>query len=93
MARSLRDVGGGLLLISQFTLLGDLRKGTRPSFHRAAEPEKARLQIAALASALEASGIEVAQGRFGAHMTIDACHDGPVTLLLDSRRRRDGAED
>lgn len=86
--RSLVEAGGGLLVVSQFTLLASLRKGTRPSFHPAARPEVARPlyeRFCALASTQ--LGRPVATGRFGAEMDVAAVNHGPVTLLLDSRRR------
>jgi D-tyrosyl-tRNA(Tyr) deacylase len=86
--RSLADTGGGLLVVSQFTLLASLRKGTRPSFHPAARPEVARpLYERFCALATEGLGRPVATGRFGAEMDVSAVNHGPVTLLLDSRRR------
>ncbi len=83
---SLRDVDGEVLLISQFTLFGDCRKGTRPSFSRAATPEIADRLYERLKMGLEASGIGVAAGVFGAHMEVELLNDGPVTLILDSKR-------
>ncbi len=86
--RSLVDTGGGLLVVSQFTLLASLRKGTRPSFHPAARPEVALPlyeRFCALATAQ--LGRPIATGRFGAEMDVAAVNHGPVTLLLDSRRR------
>jgi D-tyrosyl-tRNA(Tyr) deacylase len=86
--RSLADTGGGLLVVSQFTLLASLRKGTRPSFHPAARPEVARpLYDRFCTLAAEALGRPVATGRFGAEMAVSSVNAGPVTLLLDSRRR------
>lgn len=79
MNRSLLDVGGGVLAISQFTLYGDTRKGRRPSFVYAADPEHGERCYAAYCDALQAP---VARGVFGAHMVIDLAADGPVTLLL-----------
>lgn len=88
MNRSVVEIGGGVLVISQFTLFGTLKKGTRPSFNRAAEPQHAQLLyqqfIARLACAI---GRAVPSGVFGAHMDIRAEHDGPVTLVLDTRQR------
>jgi len=88
MDRSLVDSGGGLLVVSQFTLLASLRKGTRPSFHPAARPEVALpLYERFCAQAAAQLGRPVATGRFGADMEVNAVNHGPVTLLLDSRRR------
>lgn len=84
MNRSLLDVAGEALVISQFTLYGDLRKGRRPSFADAAEPEIAASRVEALAAALEARGVAVGRGVFGAHMRIELVNDGPVTLVLDA---------
>jgi len=83
---SLLETGGGVLLVSQFTLFGDCRKGNRPSFSRAAPPEKARALYERMRQSLIASGIEVATGVFGAHMEVDLVNDGPVTLIIDSRK-------
>ncbi|MFP4502501.1 MAG: D-aminoacyl-tRNA deacylase [Candidatus Hydrogenedentota bacterium] len=80
----LGDVGGAVLLISQFTLHGDCRKGRRPSFAHAARPEKAIPLYEAVAAALREKGYPVETGEFGAHMEVSAVNDGPVTLLLDS---------
>lgn len=86
MNRSLADLGGGVLVISQFTLYGSLRKGTRPSFNRAAPPEHGNRLYERFIEILRAThGGSVASGRFGAFMVIDAVHDGPVTLILDTR--------
>lgn len=85
---SLTDTAGGLLVVSQFTLLASLRKGTRPSFHPAARPEVARpLYEHFCALAAERLGRPVATGRFGADMEVSSVNAGPVTLVLDSRRR------
>jgi D-tyrosyl-tRNA(Tyr) deacylase len=84
MERSLSDSGGAVLLISQFTLLADTRKGRRPSFFAAAAPEIAAPLVEAVAEALRAQGVEVATGRFGAHMRVESENDGPVTITLDS---------
>jgi D-tyrosyl-tRNA(Tyr) deacylase len=83
MNRSLVDVGGAALVVSQFTLYGDVRRGRRPSWAAAADPEIARRRIEDLVNALEAEGIRVASGRFGAHMDVELVNDGPVTLILD----------
>jgi len=85
MNRSLRDTGGGLLVVSQFTLAGDARKGRRPSFDAAAAPEVARPIFERLLTRLRADG-PVETGEFQAHMEVTLVNDGPVTLLLDSQR-------
>lgn len=84
MERSLLDAGGGALVISQFTLLADTKKGRRPSFFAAASPEVAAPLVESVAAALRAHGIEVATGRFGAHMLVESANDGPITITLDS---------
>jgi D-tyrosyl-tRNA(Tyr) deacylase len=84
--RSLVEAGGGALVVSQFTLYGDARKGRRPSFVAAARPERAAPLVAAVAERLAAAGVKTATGRFGAEMTIESAGDGPVTILLDSAR-------
>ena len=83
---SLEDVGGAILLISQFTLFGDARKGNRPSFIAAARPEQAVPLYESVARHLRDRGITVATGEFGAHMDVHLTNDGPVTILLDSRK-------
>jgi D-tyrosyl-tRNA(Tyr) deacylase len=92
---SLRDVGGSVLVVSQFTLLANLRKGRRPSFLGAAAPEQAETLVERYAAALESRGVGVARGRFGASMEVELVNDGPVTIVLDSsaleRPRRGGA--
>jgi D-tyrosyl-tRNA(Tyr) deacylase len=86
MNRSLLDIGGELLLVSQFTLYGDARKGRRPSYNRAAPPERAQpLYQRFLDTAAER--VRVGEGSFGDHMEIDADLDGPVTILLDSEKQ------
>ena len=87
MNRSLLDVGGELLAVSQFTLLGDARGGRRPSFITAARPETADPMYERLVAEWRARGIRVETGVFGAHMKVSLVNDGPVTILLDSRRR------
>lgn len=87
MNRSLSDVGGELLAVSQFTLLGDARGGRRPSFITAARPETADPMYERLVADWRARGIRVETGVFGAHMKVSLVNDGPVTILLDSRRR------
>jgi D-tyrosyl-tRNA(Tyr) deacylase len=84
---SLAQVGGAVLLVPQFTLAADLRQGRRPSFDRAAAPGAARALLAALSTALVAAGLPVAEGRFGADMSVDLENQGPFTLILDSRDR------
>lgn len=81
---SLEDVGGAVLLVSQFTLHGDCRKGRRPSFIAAARPEQAIPLYERVGALLREKGVEVANGIFGAHMEVELLNDGPVTLLLDS---------
>lgn len=83
MNRSLVDVSGELLVVSQFTLLGDCRKGRRPSFIAAAQPEEANRLYEAFAAAVRARGIRVATGKFRAHMDVALVNDGPVTLVID----------
>jgi D-tyrosyl-tRNA(Tyr) deacylase len=82
---SLEDVGGAVLLVSQFTLLGDTRKGNRPSFIDAARPEQAVPLYESVADHLRARNIPVETGRFGAHMMVHLTNDGPVTILLDTK--------
>jgi len=86
MNRSLLDTGGAALLVSQFTLYGDARKGRRPSFTEAAGGETAQQLYAAVCERVAAAGVPVARGVFGARMRVSLVNDGPVTLLLDSRR-------
>ena len=87
MNLSLEDIGGSLLVVSQFTLLGDCRKGRRPSFIGAAPPELAEKLYNTFIGAAGSKGIPVATGRFRAMMDVELVNDGPVTLLLDSRKR------
>ena len=87
MNRSLLDIGGALLVVSQFTLYGDCRKGRRPSFASALVPERAEILYEAFVAAARQTGLEVATGRFGAMMDVALINDGPVTLLLDSERQ------
>jgi D-tyrosyl-tRNA(Tyr) deacylase len=83
MNRSVVDAGGSVLLVSQFTLLGDVRKGRRPTFSSAATPDVAVPILETLARAIEATGVTVEQGCFGAHMIVDLVNDGPVTIVFD----------
>lgn len=83
---SLKDTGGAVLLVSQFTLYADARNGRRPSFSHAAKPECANRLYEYVADLLRKHGITVETGRFQTHMQIDLCNDGPVTLLLDSKK-------
>ena len=85
MNLSLGDVGGEMLVVSQFTLLGDCRKGRRPSFVAAARPELAERLYQVFVDAVAEKGIEVATGRFRQHMEVELVNDGPVTLLLESK--------
>lgn len=86
MNRSLLDTGGAALIVSQFTLYGDARKGRRPSFTEAASGEAAQALYEAVCAKVAEAGVPVARGVFGAKMTVALVNDGPVTLLLDSRR-------
>ena len=83
---SLADIGGALLVVSQFTLLADLRRGRRPGFGLAAAPEVAEPLVERLCATLRSAGAEVEVGRFGASMLVELLNDGPFTLLLDSDR-------
>jgi D-tyrosyl-tRNA(Tyr) deacylase len=87
MNRSLVDVGGGALVVSQFTLYGNAGKGRRPSYVAAAPPDQAAPLVEAVAKALAEEGVAVATGRFGAAMLVESAGDGPVTILLDSVSR------
>jgi D-tyrosyl-tRNA(Tyr) deacylase len=80
------DVGGGILAVSQFTLLGDCRRGRRPGYSDAAPPEQAETLYRRFVSSLGASGLDLAEGVFRAMMDVSLVNDGPVTLLLDSRK-------
>lgn len=86
MNRSLLEAGGDVLLVSQFTLYGDTRKGRRPSFNRAAGSEDGRELYEAVGTALERMGLRVATGRFQAYMMVEATVSGPVTILVDSNK-------
>ena len=86
MNLSVKDVGGTVLLVSQFTLLGDARHGRRPDFMKAARPEAAEPLCDRVKELLEAHGLKVYTGRFRTHMEVSLLNDGPVTILLDSRK-------
>lgn len=86
MNRSVLDVGGEILLVSQFTLLGDARHGRRPSYIAAARPEEAEPLLETMKAMLEEKGLHVETGRFRAHMDVELVNDGPVTILIDSRK-------
>jgi len=86
MSRSVTDVAGEVLVVSQFTLYGDVRRGRRPSFDAAAAPEPAERAYLAVCEALRTRGLRVATGRFRAMMQVHAVVDGPVTILIDSEK-------
>jgi len=87
MDRSVADVGGSVLVVSQFTLYGDVRKGRRPSFDAAAPPEQARALYESVVRELRAAQLPVATGEFQAMMRVELVNDGPVTILIDSKRQ------
>lgn len=86
MNRSLVDVAGKMLIVSQFTLYGDCRKGRRPSFIKAARPEPADSLYRIFVVEVQGQGVATATGRFQTHMDVELVNDGPVTLLVDSRK-------
>lgn len=86
MNRSLLDTGGAMLIVSQFTLHGDCRKGRRPGYSQAARPEQAEALYEEFITAVRKHGIQTATGRFQADMAVELVNDGPVTLLLDSAK-------
>ncbi len=86
MNRPVRETGGGILVISQFTLAADCRKGNRPSFDNAEEPEKALAIYERFVEGLRAQGCSVSTGKFGEYMRVRLVNDGPVTIVLESRQ-------
>lgn len=88
MNRSIIDVGGEVLVISQFTLYGDIRRGRRPSFVEAARPEIASPLIDLVSEVMRSLGIAVSEGSFGARMEVELVNDGPVTLVIETRQGR-----
>lgn len=88
MNLSLTDTGGGMLVVSQFTLHADTRKGKRPSFTRAAPPETAGMLYRVFIQKVREAGVEVSEGVFGAHMEVSLVNDGPVTIMVDSPSER-----
>ena len=86
MNRSLLEVGGGALIVSQFTLYGDCRRGRRPSFTEAASAEEGNRLYEYFAEQVKNRGVETSRGVFQAHMTVEIVNDGPVTLILDTRQ-------
>ncbi|MGC2193511.1 MAG: D-aminoacyl-tRNA deacylase [Terriglobales bacterium] len=86
MNRSVADIGGAVLVVSQFTLYGDVRKGKRPSFDEAAPPQTARGLYEHFVSRIRAAGLRCATGRFQEMMAVELVNDGPVTILLDSEK-------
>jgi D-tyrosyl-tRNA(Tyr) deacylase len=87
MDRSVADIGGGVLVVSQFTLYGDVRRGRRPSFDAAAPPAAARALYEEVVRELRAAHVPVATGEFQAMMQVELVNDGPVTILIDSKRQ------
>ena len=88
MNRSVAEVGGAVLVVSQFTLLADVRKGRRPSFVRAAPPDLADRLVGVVADRVASHGVPVETGEFGAHMHVSLSNDGPVTILIEAKDGR-----
>lgn len=86
MNRDVAEMGGAVLAVSQFTLLGDVRKGRRPSFGDAMEPDRANVLFERFCEACRERGIRVETGRFRAHMRVELTNDGPVTILVDTKK-------
>ncbi len=86
MNHSVRDIAGSVLVVSQFTLYGDTRKGRRPSFVHAMHPDRATLMVDQFVAELKAKGLTVATGEFGAEMEVKLVNNGPVTILIDSEK-------
>ena len=86
MNRSVRDIGGSILAVSQFTLYGDVRRGKRPSFDGAAPPQRARQLYDAFVEKIRAAGLRCETGRFQEMMQVELVNEGPVTILLDSKK-------
>ena len=90
MNRSIVEIKGELLIVSQFTLLGNTQRGRRPGFDEAAAPDAARRFYESVARRIQAQGLTVRTGRFGSHVVVTLENDGPVTFILDSHRRESG---